>query len=169
MPAWKFVISNPETRKSYQLEVDQSKAIGLIGKKIGEEFSGDIIGLNGYSLQITGGTDRDGFPMHSKIKGPGRKKVLLTSPPCFHPRLKGERRRKTVRGNTVSEAIAQINVKVVKKGEKPIEELIPVKAREKKEEKPVERKEEIKPEKAVEEKPKEVKEEVKHGGEESKG
>lgn len=130
-------------------------ALGLIGKSIGEEFNGDIIGLPGYTLKITGGTDRDGFPMHPKVKGPGRKKVLLTSPPCFHPRLKGERRRKTVRGNTISEAIAQINVKIVKKGEKPIEELVPIKQKEKKEEKPKE-------EKRVEEKTEEK------GGEEIK-
>jgi len=158
MPVWKFVINNPETRKSYQLEIDQSRALGLIGKKIGEEFSGDIIGLSGYTLQITGGTDRDGFPMHPRVKGLGRKKVLLTSPPGFRPRLKGERRRKTVRGNTISEMIAQINVKIVKKGEKPIEELIPVKVKEEKEE-----------EKPVEEKSKEVKQEMKSGGEKSKG
>jgi len=161
MPLWKFVISDTGTKKSYQLEIDQSKALGLIGKKIGEEFTGDIIGLQGYTLQITGGTDKDGFPMHPKIKGPGRKRILLTSPPCFHPKLKGERRRKTVRGNTISEEIMQINCKVVKKGEKALEEIIPTKPKEIKAE---EKKEEVK-----EAKPKEkTKEEIKSGGEETK-
>lgn len=153
MPIWKIVISEPETKKSFQLEVDQGKTIGLVGKRIGDEFSGDIIGLGGYTLKITGGTDRDGFPMHPLVRGPGRKRVLLTSPPCFHPKMKGERRRKTVRGNTISEDIAQINVKIIKKGEKPLEELIPTKK--KKEKKP---KVEEKP--RAEEKPKEVKEKV---------
>lgn len=133
MAAFKFVINDPETRKSYQLEVDQSKALGLIGKKIGEEFSGEILGLPGYTLQITGGTDKDGFPMHPKVPGMVRKKVLLSSPPCFHPRLKGQRKRKMVHGNTISESIVQINCKITKKGEKPIEELIPIKTKEKKE------------------------------------
>jgi small subunit ribosomal protein S6e len=132
----KFVINDPEKRKSYQIEVDQNKASGLIGKKIGEEFSGEILGLPGYTLQITGGTDRDGFPMHPKVPGMVRKKVLLSSPPCFHPKLKGQRKRKMVHGNTISESIVQINCKIVKKGEKPIEELIPIKPKEKKEEKP---------------------------------
>lgn len=149
MPVWKVVVSEPETRKSFQLEIDQAKAIGLVGKKIGEELSGDIIGLAGYTLKITGGTDNDGFPMHPSVRGPGRKRLLLTSPPGFHPRIKGERRRKTVRGNTISEDIAQINVKVTKKGEKPLEELAPSK---KKGEKPEAKKKE-KPK--VEEKPKE--------------
>ncbi len=136
MAVFKFVVSDPETKKSFQLEVDQTKALGLIGKKIGEEFNGDLIGLQGYILRITGGTDKDGFPMHPEVEGSGRKKVLLSSPPCFHPTKKGERRRKTVRGNTISEDIAQINCKIVKKGEKAIEELIPKKKEEKKIEKP---------------------------------
>ncbi len=130
MAVFKFVIADPETRKTYQIEVDQSKALGLIGKKIGDEFNGDIIDLTGYTLKITGGTDKDGFPMHPKVKGMGKKRVLLFSPPCFHPVKEGERRRKTVRGNTISEDIAQINCKIVKKGERPIEELVPVKQKE---------------------------------------
>jgi len=165
MTKWKIVVNDPETRRSYQVEVDQTKALGLIGKKIGDEFNGDLIGLPGYTLKITGGTDRDGFPMHPKVKGPGRKKVLLSSPPCFHPRKKGERRRKTVRGDTISEEISQINCKIVKKGEKPIEELIPVKKPEKekpKEEKPAEtKKEEVKGKPEEKPKPEEKKEEAK--------
>ncbi|MEM7825303.1 MAG: 30S ribosomal protein S6e [Candidatus Aenigmatarchaeota archaeon] len=133
MAAFKFVVADPEKRKCYQIEVDQSKALGLIGKKIGEEFNGEIIGLKGYTLKITGGTDKDGFPMHPKVKGMGKRRVLLSSTPCFHPTKRGERRRKTVRGDTISEYITQINCKIVKKGEKSIEELIPTK--EKKEEK----------------------------------
>jgi len=172
MAAFKFVISEPSAKKSFQKEVDQSKAISLVGKKIGDEFTGDVIDLSGYSLQITGGTDKDGFPMLPSVKGPGRKKVLLSGPPGFYPKLKGQRKRKTVRGDTISQDTMQINLKVVKKGEKPLEELVPMKPKEKKEgkvetkaeakeEKPAkqEKKEEQKPEaetkKEVLEKPKE--------------
>jgi len=161
LATWKFVISEPETRKSYQLEVDQAKAIALVGKKIGDEFTGDLIGLVGYSLKITGGSDKDGFPMHPSVKGPGRKRVLLSSAPGFHPKIKGQRKRKTVRGDAISDAIAQINVKVIKKGEKPLEQLVPVKPKEKKEEKPKEEKEEKKEEQKkekIEEKKTEIKE-----------
>jgi small subunit ribosomal protein S6e len=160
MPTFKIVISDPTTRKSYQLELEQSKALALIGKKIGEEFNGDLIGLPGYTLKITGGTDKDGFPMHPSVEGAIRKKVLLSEPPGFHPRKKGERRRKTVRGNTISEDIAQINVKVVKKGEKPLEELIPTKPKE-------EKKEEVKEEKKEETKQEKTEEKIKGG--ESRG
>lgn len=159
------MISEPETRKSYQLEADQAKTVALVGKKIGEEFNGDLIGLSGYSLKITGGSDKDGFPMHPSVKGPGRKRVLLSSAPGFHPKIKGQRKRKTVRGDTISDDIAQVNVKVVKKGEKPLEQLVPAKPKEKKEEK---KPEEIKEEKPKEEKTGEKAEEKKEEGERTK-
>lgn len=128
MPTWKIVVSDPETKKAYQIEIDQSMASQLIGKKIGDIIDGSIIGFSGYELQITGGTDKDGFPMHPNIEGIVKKKVLLSSPPCFHPRKKGERKKKTVRGNTISSDIVQINMKIVKKGERPIEEFEAIKA-----------------------------------------
>ncbi len=159
MANFKFVISEPETRKSIQTEVEHDKAVGIIGKKIGEDVNGDFIGLTGYTLKITGGTDKDGFPMHPSVNGSVRKKVLLSGPPGFYPKLKGQRKRKIVRGNTLSDEIVQINVKVVKKGEKSLEELFPAKPKEGEapagEEKPKEA------EKKVEEKPAEPKTEKK--------
>ncbi|MEM5832429.1 MAG: 30S ribosomal protein S6e [Candidatus Aenigmatarchaeota archaeon] len=133
MAGFKIVVSDPESRKAYQIEVEKNKAYFLIGKKIGEEFDATPLGLPGYTLKITGGTDKDGFPMHPNVEGMVKKKVLLSGPPCFHPEKKGQRKKKTVRGNTISEDIVQINCKIVKKGEKSLEELIPKK--EKKEEK----------------------------------
>jgi len=174
---FKLIVSEPETRKSYQLELDPSKSTGLIGKKINDEFNGDLVGLEGYTLKITGGTDKDGFAMHPSIIGVVKKRILLAAPPGFHPKIKGQRKRKTVRGNTISEEMVQINTKVVKRGERPLEELIPAKPKEKKEEKKEEVKEE-QPKKEAQEKKKaeEVKEEVKKaekteekkGGEEGK-
>ncbi|MEM0243482.1 MAG: 30S ribosomal protein S6e [Candidatus Aenigmatarchaeota archaeon] len=128
MPVWKIVISDPESKKAYQIEIDQSMAPQLIGKKIGDIIDGNIIGLSGYELQITGGTDKDGFPMHPNIDGAIKKRVLLSSPPCFHPEKKGERKKKTVRGNTISSDIIQINTKIIKKGEKPLEEFEVIKS-----------------------------------------
>ncbi len=135
MANFKFVVSESETKKSYQIEVDQGKAAGVVGKKIGEEFDGDIIGLSGYKLKITGGTDKDGFPMIPNQSGPGKRRVLLTDAPGFHPRIKGQRKRKTVRGDTISQDTVQINTKILKKGEKSLEELAPKKVEAKQEEK----------------------------------
>ena len=162
---FKFTVSNPSTRKSYKIEADSSKVVGLLGKKIGDEFDGDLLGLPGYALKITGGTDKSGFPMHPNVKGAVKKRVILTAPPGFHPTIKGQRKRKTVRGNTISDDIVQINAAVVKAGEKTLDELAPLKPKEKKEEVKEEKKEEPKVEKK-EEKPEKKPEEK--GGEESK-
>ena len=160
MPNFQFIVSNPGTRKAYKIEVDQSKASGIIGKMIGNKFNGDIIGLSGYELQITGGTDKDGFPMHPRVHGPGRKKIILSHPPGFHPKMKGQRRRKMVRGNAISRDIVQINCKITKVGANPIETLVP-----KVEKKPEEK---AKPEKEVKPKKEEKKSEKKVEGEKEK-
>ncbi|MBI2084758.1 MAG: 30S ribosomal protein S6e [Candidatus Aenigmarchaeota archaeon] len=123
MANWRIVISDPETRKSYQKELEEDKAIVLVGKKLGEDVNGDIFGLSGYSLKVTGGSDREGFPMHPNLPGQGKKRMLLTGPPGYHPKIKGQRKRKTVRGNTISQFITQVNVKVVKKGDKQLDEI----------------------------------------------
>jgi small subunit ribosomal protein S6e len=122
---FKFVVSDPKTRKSYQLEISRDKAAGIIGKKIGDEIDGSFLGLSGYRLQITGGSDKDGFPMHPEVRGMGRRKILLDKPPGFHPKKRGQRKRKTVRGNIISDAIVQINMKVIKAGTKPLDQLLP--------------------------------------------
>ena len=123
MVAFKLVISDPTTGKTYQTELSEPSATRLIGMKVGDILDGRIVGLAGYQLQITGGTDKDGFPVRPDIHGSGRHSVVLSGPPGFHPIRKGMRKRKTVRGNTISEEIVQVNVKVFEKGEKPLEEL----------------------------------------------
>ena len=154
MANFTIVVSDPETRKSYQTLVEQDKAIALVGKKINDEIAGDLLGLSGYTLEITGGSDKDGFPMHPSVQGQGKKRDLLTEPPGFHPKFKGERRRKTVRGNTLSQDIAQINVKVIKKGEKQLEEIFGKKEESKVEQPKPEPKKEEKVESKQEEQPK---------------
>ncbi|HDM23918.1 30S ribosomal protein S6e [archaeon] len=115
MPEFKIVVSDPETGKAWTVILKDEKAKALIGKRIGETIDGTLLQLPGHILQITGGSDKDGFPMHPAVEGPSRRRVLLSGPPCFHPRKKGERRRKTVHGNVISENIVQINVKIIKK------------------------------------------------------
>ncbi len=159
--SFKIVVSDPKSKKSYQKEVSQ-KDSGLIGKRVGDKVKGDFIGLSGYELQITGGSDKQGFPMNRGVQGQVRKRVILTGSPGFRPTRDGERRRKSVRGNTVSSEISQVNTKVVSYGKKKIDDLFG--AKEKKEEKPEEKKEEKpaeKKEKPAEEKKEPAKEESK--------
>jgi small subunit ribosomal protein S6e len=120
--AFKLVISEGE--KSHQIEVEQTQSKKLVGLKIGDEIEASIVGLNGYKLKITGGSDKNGFPMKKDVDGPRRIKSLLSGGLGFEPKRDGQRRRKTVRGNTVSDDIVQINTIVTEKGTKSIDELL---------------------------------------------
>lgn len=120
--AFKLIISQDEN--SHQLEVETAESKKLIGLKIGEEFDAAPVGLAGYTLCITGGSDKNGFPMKKDVEGSRRIRSLLSGGVGFNPRRKGQRRRKTVRGNTISDDIVQINTVVVKKGSKSIEDLL---------------------------------------------
>jgi small subunit ribosomal protein S6e len=109
---FKVIIS--EGGKTYQKEIKDEEASRLVGLRIGEVFNGQLIGESGQ-LQITGGTDKDGFPMRRGIPGSRRLKILVRGGPGFIPKASGERKKKRVRGDTISEDIVQINTKVVAK------------------------------------------------------
>lgn len=120
--AFKLVISEGE--KSHQMEVEAAESKKLNGLTIGEEFDATLVGLTGYKLKITGGSDKNGFPMKKDVDGSRRIKSLLAGGIGFNPKRDGQRRRKTVRGNTVSDDIVQINTVVTQKGEKEINEIL---------------------------------------------
>ena len=115
MAKFKIVLSDPETGKAQKIELEGTKAAPLIGRRIGDIMDGTILGLSGYKIQITGGTDKDGFPMRPDIHGGVRTKVIVSSGPGFKPKRKGERRRKMLRGNIITEEIVQINMKILEK------------------------------------------------------
>ncbi|MEM4389110.1 MAG: 30S ribosomal protein S6e [Candidatus Micrarchaeia archaeon] len=127
----KIVIADPKAGNTFQTELAKGKEGALIGLKIGDVFDGALVGAPGYRLRITGGSDKEGFPMRADVAGSRRVDVLLSAPPGFRPSRKGERARKKVRGNVVSDAIAQLNTVVVEPGPKPLAELFPPKPKEK--------------------------------------
>ncbi|MEM4699465.1 MAG: 30S ribosomal protein S6e [Candidatus Nezhaarchaeales archaeon] len=110
--SFKLVISDPKTGLAKQITVEGPQARALIGLKIGDTIDGAPFGLPGVRLRITGGSDRSGFPMRSDVPGGGKHRILLSGPPGFHPKKEGMRKRVTVRGNTITEDIVQINVVV---------------------------------------------------------
>ena len=132
MVVFKFVVS--DKKHSGQVEKEQ-KDCPILGKKIGDTFPGDFLGLEGYELQITGGSDKDGFPMRKDIEGIGRKNIIATIGIGFRKGKEGMRKRRMFRGNTISQEVTQINCKVAKQGAKALEELLPRKAKEQKEDK----------------------------------
>ena len=118
MAKFKVIISDPETGKSRSIEVEGTQAVPLVGRKLGEVIEGSVVKMRGYKLKITGGSDKDGFPMRSDVHGGIKSKVLLSRGVGFKPKEKGGRRRKTIRGNMITEEITQINIKIVEKPQK---------------------------------------------------
>lgn len=127
MADFRLTVSDSKTAQAYQVTVTGAAANKIIGKNIGETISGDIAGLSGYTLKLTGGTDKDGFPMRPDLPGPTRRKILVAGGVGFHPKHDGERRRKSMRGKEISSDVTQINTVIVEYGQKPLEEIFPKK------------------------------------------
>jgi len=108
-----LIISDTKTGKSQKVEIEENKMAPLLGLRIGETIDGSIAGLAGQRLQLTGGCDRDGFPMRPDIHGGVKTRVFLSGGVGFNPREKGERRKKTVRGNVVTPETTFLNFKIV--------------------------------------------------------
>ena len=124
MAEFKVVVNDTKNGKSYQIPVSGHHANSLIGKKLGDEVDGIFISLPGYKLQITGGSDKEGFPMRSDLPGVGRRRILVSESKGFRPIENGLRRKKSIRGNTISQDVVQINMKVVKYSSKPIDQIL---------------------------------------------
>ena len=117
----RVIVSDTETGDSYQVEADSAS---FIGRSIGEEVDGDSVGLSGYTLEITGGSDDTGRPMRRDVEGSGIEEILVRGGTGFNPTVDGERRRVSVRGGTVSDSVVQINTKIVDHGDEEVEELL---------------------------------------------
>ncbi len=120
MAEYKLVLNDPKTGKSFQREVKDAEADALKGKKLGDKLKGDLIGLAGYEFEITGGSDKSGFPMRKDVDTDGKKKILIVSGTGIRPKRKGMRLRKTVAGNTIGNKTVQINLKILKQGKEKL-------------------------------------------------
>jgi small subunit ribosomal protein S6e len=108
--------------QTFQTDIEETSQ--LVGKEIGDEFDGGIIGLSGYTLKVTGGSDKSGIPMRKSIEGSERKRVMIGDGQGINEDEDGVRRRKSVRGKRISNEIQQLNTTVVEKGGKSVEELL---------------------------------------------
>ena len=113
MAKFQLIVSDPKSKTSKAASLEGTKAQALVGKSIGEEIDGKLLGLGNVKLKITGGTDKDGVPMRFDIQGAARKRALLSGGVGYKPLTEGERRRKLVRGRTISEETMQVNSVVV--------------------------------------------------------
>ena len=107
MANFKLTISD-KTGKSITKELKEKDANPLLGLQLQNEVDASIVGLVG-KMKITGGSDKSGVPMRSDIHGGSRKYVLLSKDVGLRTAEKGQRIRKLIRGNTITEEIYQIN------------------------------------------------------------
>jgi len=155
-----------KTGKTFHLETEAEELIekSLNDKILGKDISPDLVD---YEFEITGASDSSGFTSMENVEGIGLKRVLLTYGKAMkkRPRKEGKKKlsnkkpkglrlRKTVRGKIISPAIVQINLKVLKQGNKKLAEIFSEQCKEKVEEKPT------KQVQSIEEKPAEKKQET---------
>jgi len=150
--AFKINISE-KNGKTYHLELESEE---LIGKELHNKVNGKDLSSNleGYEFEITGASDSAGFTALEEVEGTALKKVLLGYGKAMHKRPrregkkpvsnfkpKGLRMRKTVRGKIISPEIVQINLKILKEGNKKLAEIFPEQNQHKKEKSAEEKKE----------------------------
>jgi len=120
----KLNISYPVTGAQKMIEVDDDRKLrAFFDKRISHEVEGDSLGedFKGYIFRISGGNDKQGFPMKQGILTQNRVRILMSEGhTCFRPRKRGERKRKSVRGAVVSGELSVLNLVVVKKGDKDV-------------------------------------------------
>lgn len=123
MAAFTVAVADPDTGDTYQIEVDGQDANRFMGRELGDEVDGAAVGLDGFTLELTGGSDDAGRPMRTDVLGSNLKSILLEGGVGFNPERDGERKRVTVRGREVSDAVRQLNARIVD-GEGDVAELL---------------------------------------------
>uniref|UniRef100_A0A0B6YBR1 40S ribosomal protein S6 n=1 Tax=Arion vulgaris TaxID=1028688 RepID=A0A0B6YBR1_9EUPU len=120
----KLNISFPATGCQKLIEVDDEKKLRpFYDKRMSAEVSADNLGdeWKGYIVRISGGNDKQGFPMKQGVLTTGRVRLLLSKGhSCYRPRRTGERKRKSVRGCIVDSTLSVLALVIIKKGEQEI-------------------------------------------------
>ena len=116
MVKFKLNISDPEDGNTTSVEIDEPASEVLLGKRIGDEIDGSLLDLQWKKLKGTGGSDSSGFPMRADVGGGVKKRILLTKGIGLQT-VKGDgyRKRKMVRGGTITRDIFQVNIVIAEK------------------------------------------------------
>ena len=121
---WMTMNSDPARGCQKLLDIhDEHKIRPFYEKRMGQEGPGDTLGdeFKGYVMRITGGNDKQGFPMKQGVPTNQRVRLLLSKGhSCYRPRRKGERKRKSV----VDGNMSVIAIVIVKKGKGEIPGLL---------------------------------------------
>merc|ERR1712031_10919 len=117
----KLNMSCSETGMQKCIEIDDDKKLlPFFDKRISSEVAGDSLGdeFKGYRFRISGGNDKQGFPMLQGVLTPDRVRLLMRKgSKCYRQRRTGEMKRKSVRGCIVSQDLSVLNLVLVKKGD----------------------------------------------------
>jgi len=124
MAEFTVAVADPDDGMTYQVDVSDQDANRFIGRELGEEVDGSAVGLDGYTLELTGGSDNAGRPMRDDVRGANLKSILLDGGTGYNPTREGERKRVTVRGREVSDDTRQINARIADRGSQSVEELL---------------------------------------------
>ena len=109
---FKVVISD-SNGSSISQEIKDKGAQPLLGSKIGDSIDSSVFGFKEGKIKITGGSDKSGTPMRSDLHGGTKKYILMTSGVGLRNMGPGERKRKLVRGNLITEEIYQLNCQLI--------------------------------------------------------
>eukprot|EP00619_Florenciella_sp_RCC1007_P000996 CAMPEP_0205922074 /NCGR_PEP_ID=MMETSP1325-20131115/13882_1 /ASSEMBLY_ACC=CAM_ASM_000708 /TAXON_ID=236786 /ORGANISM="Florenciella sp., Strain RCC1007" /LENGTH=242 /DNA_ID=CAMNT_0053290025 /DNA_START=23 /DNA_END=751 /DNA_ORIENTATION=- len=123
----KLNIAYPATGNQKDIDIDDERKLrALYDMRISQEVDGSALGEEyaGYVFRISGGNDKQGFPMKQGVLTNTRVRLLLSKGlSCYRQRKRGERKRKSVRGCIVGADLAVLNLVVTKKGDAEIEGL----------------------------------------------
>lgn len=109
---FKVVISDSKGNSASR-EIKDKSAQPILGSKIGDVMDSSIFGFQDGKIKITGGSDKSGTPMRSDLHGGVKKYILMTSGVGARNLDPGERKRKLVRGNLITEEIYQLNCQLI--------------------------------------------------------
>ena len=116
-----LIVSDPNGT-SQRVEIEDAQLRPLVGTRIGMTIDGSFAGMQGYKLKLTGGTDKDGIPMRPDVHGSAKSRIVLSGGVGYKPKDKGMKKRKVVRGNTISQETTFLNFAVIEAPKKKVAE-----------------------------------------------
>jgi len=106
------MVVSDATGSSQQVVVEGAESTDIMGAAIGDTVDGAVCGLDGITVELTGGSDAAGRPMRPDVPGSALRELLSSGGIGYRPTRDGERKRVTVRGRQVSAETAQVNAQI---------------------------------------------------------
>jgi small subunit ribosomal protein S6e len=120
-------IACPTTGQQKIISIEDERRLqNLYERRMAQEIDGSVLGeeFDGFSLRISGGNDKQGFPMRQGILTNTRVRLLCKKGHAgYRQRRAGERKRKSLRGCIVGHDISVLNLVVTQEGTNKIEGL----------------------------------------------